>query len=227
MLEDIKFITGGKIIVPTYNFDFTKSKIFNYYESKSQVGFFSEYFRKIFKDNRTSSPIFSDCSSIDIKKKYVINPFGENSIFDYLTKNSGKIMTYGTEFAPSYIMYVENCITGGPRYRFLKQFEGLIVKKKIKKKIKTKFFCRPLNIYFKYDLKKIRNDLLKEGILKTFTNEYKLKYYLFKTNEFKEFCLNKIKKNNFYFIDEKTRYTLKKYLKKNYRIQEKDFRNYV
>jgi aminoglycoside N3'-acetyltransferase len=224
MFDEIKVITNNKIIVPTYNYDFTKSKIYDYYRSKSEVGFFSEYFRKTFKDYRTNIPIFSDCSNIKLKNKNdSLNPFGKNSTFDNLTKNSGKILMYGANFAPSYIMYVENCITNGPRYRFIKEFEGSFIKKKIKKKIKIKFFCRPLNIYFKYDLTKIKKDLFKEGILKVYKNEYNLKYYSFKTKDFKEFCLNKIRKNNFYFLDKKTHLILKKHLGKKYRIQQKDF----
>ena len=38
-----------------------------------------------------------------------------------LTNGNGKILTFGSSFAPSYIMYVENCIPKGPRYRFIKK----------------------------------------------------------------------------------------------------------
>ena len=62
------------------------------------------------------------------------------------------------------------------------------------------------------------NIKFKEGILKVYKNEYNLKYYSFKTKDFKEFCLNKIRKNNFYFLDKKTHLILKKHLGKKYRI---------
>jgi aminoglycoside N3'-acetyltransferase len=87
MFNQIKIITNNKIIVPTYNYNFTKTKIFNYYKSKSEVGFFSEHFRKKFKDYRTNIPVFSDCSNIELKNKITsLNPFGINSTFDNLTK---------------------------------------------------------------------------------------------------------------------------------------------
>ena len=124
-------------------------------------------------------------------------------------------------------MYIENCIPNGPRYRFIKSFKGLIIKNKKKKNVEIRFYCRPLNIYFRYDLKKIKKDLINEKILETDLTDDGFKYTSFPAKKFKEFALNKIKKNDFYFLDKKTEFIIKKYLKKKYRIELLDFENYV
>ena len=63
MLSDLSKISKNKFIIPTYNYSFPKSKKYDVLRDKSEVGYFSEYFRKLYKKNRTSMPIFSDCSS--------------------------------------------------------------------------------------------------------------------------------------------------------------------
>ena len=39
---------NGSIVIPTYNYNFTNKKIFDYEKSKSQVGLLSNYFLKNF-----------------------------------------------------------------------------------------------------------------------------------------------------------------------------------
>ena len=102
-----------------------------------KLAIFQNYSEK-YKDNRSLVPIFSDCSNLQkIKKFKPNNPMSKNSTFDFLAKNGGKIVTFGANFAPSFIMYVENCIPGGPRYRYMKKFNGII---KIKKNQKIYFY---------------------------------------------------------------------------------------
>ena len=166
MHNEIKTISNNKIIIPTFNYSFPKTKIFDYYKDRSEVGTFSELFRKKYINNRTELPIFSDTSNFDLNMiTKAKNPFDKFSVFEYLKKNNGEIITFGSNFAPSYIMYVEKNFEKGPLYRFEKKFDG-IIKKKNRKKISIKYFCRPITIKIVYDLKKIQKDLLYEGILK-------------------------------------------------------------
>jgi hypothetical protein len=147
----------------------------------------------------------------------------KNSTFDFLTKNDGKIVTFGGNFAPSFIMYVENCIPGGPRYRYMKKFTGFIKIKNIKQAITIKFYCRPLNIYFNYDLKKIKNDITNNNILKNYITNDRFKFSSFDAKKFKEYCLIKLQKDHFYFLNKKTKFFMKKFLKKKFRVSIEDF----
>tara|TARA_A100001011_G_scaffold108460_1_gene115064 strand:- start:5486 stop:6271 length:786 start_codon:yes stop_codon:yes gene_type:complete len=228
MLKELKILSDNRLIIPTYNYGFPKSKIYDYYNDHSQVGYFSELFREKFKNNRSYVPIFSDCSNLkDIKKFKPINPMAKNSTFDFLSKNNGKIVTFGSNFAPSFIMYVENCIQGGPRYRYIKKFTGVLKKKNIKKTAATRFYCRPLNIYFKYDLKKIEKDIKNNKILKYYKTDNQFEYSLFNAKKFKEYTLLKLQKDHFYFLDKKTKFIMKKFLKNKSRVEIKDFERNV
>ena len=49
----------GVIVIPTYNYQFTKNKRFNVKTSPSEVGFLSNYLLKKYWKKRTLDPIFS------------------------------------------------------------------------------------------------------------------------------------------------------------------------
>ena len=63
MWRDLINLTKGKIIIPTYNYDFPNTGKFDYRKDTSQVGVFSEFFRKKYKKNRTKTPMFSTCTA--------------------------------------------------------------------------------------------------------------------------------------------------------------------
>ena len=210
MYNEIKDISNNKIIIPTYNYNFPKTKIFDYYNDISEVGAFSEYFRRKYKNNRTEIPIFSDTSNYNLNLiTRAKNPFDKYSVFEYLKKNKGEVVNFGSNFAPTFIMYIEKNIKLGPIYRFEKEFDG-VIKKKIKKKICIKFFCRPMTIKIEYDLKKIQRELLNEGILKIKKTDSKFSYNMFNCKEFYDFAIYKLKKNNFYFLTKNNGNFLKK-----------------
>lgn len=135
MLKEIKDISN-KVIIPTYNYDFGKNGFFKLLEDKSQVGSFSDYIRKKFKKNRSTVPMFSSCSLFKrkaINLSEVIDPFGKDSDFDLLIQKRGKIIFFGSEFAPTFIIFIEKNIPGGVPYRFNKIFKGSIYFKSEKK----------------------------------------------------------------------------------------------
>ena len=58
----------GTILIPAYNYDFTKGKIFDREKSKSNVGSFSNYLIKRYSENRTFEPIFNHIVFGKLKK---------------------------------------------------------------------------------------------------------------------------------------------------------------
>ena len=209
MLDELLELTNKFMIIPTYNYDFGKKKIYDIYKDESQVGSFSEYFRKKFKKNRTLVPFYSDCSNVNLNnyllKKDLITPFGENSIFDLLYENKGKIIFFGSEFSPTYIHFIESQIFEKIIYRFYKKFSGKIHIDKKKIKTSLKMHVIPRGIKIKYDLDKSK--ILKKK--KTKSNFY---YSIFDVRNFHDFCINKINNNSFYFLTTKSR----KQFEKNY-----------
>jgi len=227
MLSDIKKITKGKIIVPTYNYDFGKKKVFNYYNDKSQIGSFSEFFRKKYKNNRSLVPFFSDCSNFKRKQKKEKEtfPLGTNSTFESLFQNSGKIIFFGVDFSPTYIHYIESKIVGGPLYRYDKNFLGKIIFNKNKiQKVNVKMHVIPRGLEIRYDLKRIEKELKKNGILKFRRLKKKFFYSICDVKKFHNYSLKKLKKDPLYFLQAKTKKLLRqsKILKKR-RFNINDF----
>ena len=211
MLNDLEQISQRKIIIPTFNYDFGKNKIYNVQKDKSQVGSFSEFFRKKFILNRSSIPVFSSCSNYKVypKKKVAkdIDVFGPESDFAYLTKHNGNIINFEVEFAPTFIIYIERFISKKIIYRYFKKINGKIVDGKIKKNISAHLFVRPKKININYDLLKIKKDLKKSGILKL--KKFKLfNYEVYNSNDLFDFCISKINKDYLYFLDKDSKLNL-------------------
>jgi aminoglycoside 3-N-acetyltransferase len=90
------FKDEGTIIFPTFTYSFIKNKVYDLLKSPSEVGMFSEEFRKIKNISRTKNPIFS----VGVIGKYrdlflkssINNCFGKNSAFGLLKRLDGKII---------------------------------------------------------------------------------------------------------------------------------------
>lgn len=221
--EEIKNISRDTIIFPTYNYNFSKKKSFDYYKDESQVGSLSEWFRKKYRNNRSCLPIFSDCSNKGLLKKIKTKfPLGKGSVFELLYKNNSNIIFFGSDFAPSFIMYIEHMISGGPRYRYLKKFNG-ILKKKGKSKVSVSFYCRPYNFNYKYDLKNLEYKLIKESILKKIYLDKKFYYLDLCVKDFYQYSMMKLNKDSFFFLDQHSKERIKKKLGKSYNFKMRDF----
>jgi aminoglycoside 3-N-acetyltransferase len=133
---------NGIIIIPTYNYEFTKNKFFNTKNSNSEVGFFSDYFLNKNWIKRTLDPVFSHLIFGKIKNfdKNKINKeaFGKESIFASLKNNNFKVLCFCCSSNQiTYLHYVEYIFK--VPYRFIKKFQGLLQHKKIKQKITYKY----------------------------------------------------------------------------------------
>jgi aminoglycoside 3-N-acetyltransferase len=215
MLKDLINISSNRLIIPTYNYDFGVKKNFNIYKDKSQVGYFSEFFRKKFNRNRSHVPFYSDCSTQKIKRiinEDCISPFGKNSVFEYLYKHKGKIIFFGSEFSPTYIHYIETKFIKKIKYRFHKNFYGTVSSKNKKKEIILKMHVVPKKLKIKYDLLRIKQDLIKKKILNLKKINMNFCYYVCDVRKFHNYSLNKLNKNPFYFLTSKSIKNIKNYL---------------
>jgi len=229
MYNDIEQIFGSNYILPTYNYDFSKMKTFHLKQDQGHTGIFSEFCRlkKLFF--RSHIPIFSSISKNNNNLKFInknckLNPFDKKSDLGILHKNKGFLINFGSNFSPTFIHYIENNLGTKLLYRYKKSFFGkLYLDKNIFHKVELNFNVRPLSLNLKYDLKKIKKDLLIEGLLKNKFFEKKLNYQMINSSDFYEFSMLKLEKDPYYLID----YNSKKLLKKEKlwykKIKYKDF----
>ena len=123
--------SGFNIWMPTFNYDFTRTGVYDIDGDISQVGILNNYFRN-FCDWRTTTPVFnfSGNGKYPIKNIYseqIINPFYYGSEFHYLYKNNSICCHYGSDISHSTLFhYVEN-ISNKLLYRYSKKFHGIVL----------------------------------------------------------------------------------------------------
>ncbi len=121
----------GTILVPTYNYQFTKKKKFNVFKSICEVGELGNFMIKKFPFNRTNDPVFSHV----VKGKYeesVLNcstneAFGEKSIFSFILKKNFKILCFCCSVnRMTFLHFIEK--KNSVNYRYNKLFKSKIFK---------------------------------------------------------------------------------------------------
>ena len=130
----------GTLLLPTFNFDFCKGKVYDYSNSQPMTGALAKtaLSRKDFK--RTQHPIHS-FAVWGKDKDFLYNlqnlsSFGADSPFEYLYKKNAKNLTFGLDYKLGFaaVHYCEEKV--GVNYRFLKNFESLYIDENKKKKLR-------------------------------------------------------------------------------------------
>jgi aminoglycoside 3-N-acetyltransferase len=198
------FMPNGTILVPTFTYSFCKTGKFNKVKSPSELGVFTEYFRKQKNHLRSNHPIFS--FSIKGKLKNIISnnnslsATGKGSVFEKLFYLDAKILFFGVSLIKSctFLHFVEQSV--GVPYRYSKYFK----KKNVKKK-KIEFYVRKTEQYKFYPLKEnssIEKDLLKNNIY-TKSKLIKENIGICNCKNLFFFVKKKLQKNKYYIIGKK------------------------
>ncbi len=200
--NELKLYLGknGTILIPSFTYSFCKKKVFDLSKSKSEVGLFSETFRKRKNIFRTSHPIFSFCIS-GKSKNYFNNSdnktcFGKKSLFEKFHKKNGLIIVIGRsfEFGATFLHYIEEKLK--VKYRYKKNFFGRTILNQKKRKSKVTYFVRDLNkdtsLKYKKDMYKILNKKKFNRLLNVSVRAEKLFNY----------CKKKMIVNQNYLIEE-------------------------
>ena len=129
-----------------------------------KLEFFQRFLEKKKNVFRTNHPNFSFAIKGSHVKKYlkckIDDAFGKGTVFDLFKKRDGKIICLGCDFNRiTFVHHVEQLF--GIKYRYLKDFYGKILLKKIKY-INSKYFVRKIKIVKGTDLKllKIKHQLI-------------------------------------------------------------------
>lgn len=192
-------------ILPT--FTFSRGKTWNYYDSKSDVGILSEYFRTNVASLRTIHPIHSVSifgkRSAELPKHTSSSSFGKGSIWEWLCKNKSTCnLSLGVklEGGASICHYPEELLGVDYREYISIKDEVLGPKKKIIDK-KFTYFARKINKHEEgiNNWLKCEKDLLNSKILRRkyyFQNKYPIS--LMNTYEATNFIIQKLNRNPYY-----------------------------
>lgn len=197
-----EYFKKGIILIPTFSYSFTKNEVFDPINTKSDVGIFSEIFRKKKNVFRTNHPNFSFAIKGDHAKNYlkckIDDAFGKRTVFDLFKKRNGKIICLGCDFNRiTYVHHVEQLF--GVKYRYLKNFYGKILIKKKIRYINSKYFVRKIKIVKETDLKLLKNKTSANKSL--FEAEFgRLPFYCIEAKEFYNNSIQLLKRNKYSLI---------------------------
>ncbi len=201
--ELIDFIgKKGTIIVPAFTPSFIKKKKFNSKKDKSEVGSFSEYFRKLNITKRTLHPIFSFSVYGKLLNKIlkckIDDCFGKNTVFDFFFKKKGKILCCGNGFKHiTFTIYIEQ-LNKVP-HRYYKFFTGKIDNKKTKK---IRYYVRNLKMKTDLEYSLIKKEMIKKKKLNSCTIN-RIKFYSFKASDYLDIASKLLKNDTNALIEER------------------------
>ena len=157
----------GTLLVPTYTYSFCNGKSFDVKNTPSSIGTFTEFFRNQKGTIRSADPIFS-VSGIGPKSKTILSDlpkscFGEDSVYDRITKLNGKLCVIGLGLSwATYRHYAEQKMNIPAR--FLKYFSGKILEDGNERTETWEYFVRHLSENCYPDVEVIENNLKKANV---------------------------------------------------------------
>lgn len=118
---------GRPLLIPTFNYDYCRTRRFDPQMDDAQVGAFGRYCAARFPSARTGTPVFNFCifNNDGFSLAPVANPFGASSVFAEFHRRNGAIIFLGVGMiANTFIHYVEERLEIG--YRYDKPFPGVV-----------------------------------------------------------------------------------------------------
>jgi aminoglycoside 3-N-acetyltransferase len=152
IINPIKEIVSknGNIVVYSFFWDFFKTNIFDYDNSKSASGSLSNFLLNDKEFKRTQNPVYSLLVwGKDKEKIYRMRHndcFSKNSPFGYLINKKSKLLFVNIDFKKTgfpFFHLAEQEV--GVYYRFFKIFSGKFIKNKKKRDISIKMYVRKKN----------------------------------------------------------------------------------
>lgn len=128
-LGAVKAVIGdeGTIILPAFSYSFCHGEVYNPLETGTTCGMLSEYMIRYFGSNRSLDPNFSVCgvgkNMIYYRDCNVHEAFGEDSFWERLIKQGGKIMCVNFDAGSTLIHFIERL--NHVSYRYNKAFNGI------------------------------------------------------------------------------------------------------
>ncbi len=119
---------GRTILIPTFNYDFTGTRLYDPAGTPGQVGSLSVHCAQAHAARRPLTPIFNFCVFGDgpFPRAPVAHPFSAASAFGTLFERDGVILFLGVGMiANTFVHFVETAADIG--YRYLKPFPGHVV----------------------------------------------------------------------------------------------------
>lgn len=200
---------GRSVWMPSFNYSFPSTRIFDVDNDPSEVGLISERFRNR-AQWRTTTPIFNftgtgetpETPHTNVKE---IDPFGPDSSFETLTGLNGSILWYGAPIASATILHFVESRNKGPLYRYDKYFPGLVSTENQTVDVELKYHVRPRGGPLGYDWPRLNRDAFAAGVIQRLRLEVEADIYVSNAAHLVDFWAEKFSADPFYFLDSESR----------------------
>ncbi len=214
-----------KPLVPAFNYDFPKNKIFDVLNDPIQLGPLNEYMRSQPSMKRTQMPIFSfllkDLNHLNLnpsfEKRGELDPFDSDSVFSKVISHDGYIYFYGAGIQSATIIhFIERMFSKNfnPLYRYDKIFSGDIIENDLTQSVQLKYHVRPKDLALEYDWPKLESLLNEAQSYQQFFHNGKSVFKGIKAKELCEIWKEAFIQDPLAFLDKKTRENVDRLLQK-------------
>lgn len=199
-LEDV--VQGHDLWLPTFNYKFTKTGLFDVANSPVEVGPLPEFFRTNVAEWRTPDPIFSTGGTGPVpgsaRPAASMEAFDNRSMFAQLVRQNGFLLFYGAPFASATIIHhVEYLASCG--YRYNKVFRGTVVSNGDRTAVQYTYRVRPLDYHFDYAWDRLLTDLHRDGVTVSTANKSAT---AIRAATLVEYWLSRLNEDPYYLLDE-------------------------
>ena len=190
----------GTVLIPAYNYKFTKGKKYNRFTSPSEVGELGNWLIDKFPLNRTLDPVFNHFVFGRYKSRIfncsIDEAFGEKSIFNLIFKKNFKIICFCcSPKVITFLHFIEKKFQ--VNYRYNKIFLSKIFKNKKNKLLRYKYYVGKKNIDYSIKEKKVIIAIKKKVVKANFG---RFACYCISTKNLYKSIQQKIKKTDDYLI---------------------------
>ena len=204
----LKEAAEGRVLwLPSFNYDFPKSRVFDIRVSESRLGPIPERFRVAHAEWRTPIPMFSIAGNGPSPLPSWgpdTDPFGDDSIFAELVRADGVVLYYGDTFHYNTIVHYAERVSGGPMYRYDKIFPGKVVMADgATMSGSLNYHVRPLGTGLDYDWPRLLDAALAAGVCRR--PEEHPEVLAASARRLCELWVSDIRRDSFALLDEKTR----------------------
>jgi aminoglycoside 3-N-acetyltransferase len=168
-VENVRTLADGRDLwVPTFNYDFCMTGLFDADRDPSQIGPINERIRQG-GDWRTLVPVFNVAGfgpppATTIELPDLVDPFDDESIFGDLVGAEGIIAWYGAPFSSTTLIHHTERMAGGVPYRYDKDFAGVVLHQGSRTDVVLRYLVRPLTPLVTYDWDRLARQAESVGV---------------------------------------------------------------
>jgi aminoglycoside N3'-acetyltransferase len=210
-LETVVSLTDPEHIwIPTFNYRFPSTGVFDLAHSPSQLGPFDEFMRTSWAKERSLDPVFpfSSLTPIPLREEPAgeLVAFSHQTAFSTLVDQQGGVLFYGAGLPSATIIHHVEFLSGGPLYRYDKTFRGAVIDLDgERREITYIYHVRPLGMSLDYDWAGIAHDLREAGIITTVTRNGIDHALYVNARELAALWLEKLEADPLYLLDGESR----------------------